>query len=504
MNSGVGKSQAPLVSSFTRVWLIDGRARPDHAPEFMSSMKIGSLNQGFGSTNSIYIPDPSRYGKFIEAGKFKDSEERPTTSLMGRYAAFVKSKLIELAQKGCAFDIQIHIGECDDPSIFNSFDKIIIFEGADIDSYSTEDLGALEPGEQNKIDETGDISAARMYEYVPLNFGTRNPAVVTNQLLDVISPDSVSCGECQDESDGCTSFYAISSGAGGSPSTPADIVFSLDKGLTWAAHDIDGMTPANDPSALAKVGNYIVVVSNAEGDMFVALESEIKAGIDPAFTNVNTGYVVGGEPNDIWSVGSKAFIVGDLGYIYTTTDPTGGVSVIDAGEATVDHLNAVHAISESFAVAVGNNGAVVVIENDLASPSTSVPVGVGITLNCVFVKSEKEWFVGDDNGDVWYTLDGGITWVERTLPGAAPTTITDIAMSSESVLYIAGVVASNGRLYISVDGGYSFVIASRDTNIIPLCDEITAIAVCEADVDFVLGVGLADDGADGFIIVGSD
>lgn len=504
MSSGVGKSQTPLVSSYTRVWLIDGRARPDHAPEFLSSMKVGSLNQGFGTTNSIYIPDPSRYGKFVEAGKFKDAEERPTTSLMGRYAAFVKSKLIELAQKGCSFDIQIHIGECDDPSIFNSFEKIIIFESADIDSYSTEDLGALEPGEQNKIDETGDISATRMYEYVPLTFAERRPTVVTNQLLDVISPDSVSCGECQDESDGCTSFYAISSGAGGSPSTPADLVFSLDKGQTWSAHDIDGMTPANDPSGLAKVGNYIVVVSNAEGGMFVALESEIKAGTDPAFTSVATGYVAGGDPNDIWSVGSKAFIVGDLGYIYITTDPTSAVEVIDAGEATVDNLNAVHAISESFAVAVGNNGAVVVIEDDLATAATTAPVGVAINLTCVYVKSEREWFVGDDNGDLWYTLDGGITWTERTLPGAAPTAISDVTMSSDSIMYVSGIVAAHGRIWISVDGGYSFIIASRDTNIIPLSDEITALAVCTADVDFIVGVGLADDGADGFIIVGSD
>ena len=38
----------------------------------------------------------------------------------------------------------------------------------------------------------------------------------------------------------------------------------------------------------------------------------------------------------------------------------------------------------------------------------------------------------------------------------------------------------------------------------PISDSIDAIAVCEHDVDFVVGVGLADDGADGHIVVGRD
>jgi len=504
MNTGVGKSQKPLVSSFTRVWLIEGRARPDHMPEFMSHMKIGGLNKGYGSTNSIYIPDPNRYGKFIEAGKYRDGEERPTTSLVGRYAAFVKSRLLELGNKGCAFDVQIHIGECEDASIYNTFQKSIIFEDVDLNSFATEDIGALEPGEQGKADETGELSAARMYEFVPLVFGIRTPAVVTNQLLDVIGPDQVSCGECDDESDGCSTFYAISSAAGGSPGTPADVIFTFDKGQNWAAHDIDGMNVANDPSGIAKVGSYIVVVGNADGSAFVALESEIKAGVDPAFAAVVTGFVAGGEPNDIWSVGGKAYIVGDLGYVYIMTEPTTGVEVIDAGESTTSNLNAVHAISTEFGVAVGQDGIVLTIEGDLVSPTDTFPVGLGVNLNAVWVKNEKEWFVGDDNGDLWYTLDGGLTWTEKPLPGTAPTNLTSIEMSSDSVMYVAATVASHGRLYISTDGGYSFIIAARDTNVIPLSDEISAIATCQEDQDFVMLVGLADDGADGFIAVGSD
>ena len=144
-NQGVGRSAEPLINSFTRVWLIDGKARPDHDTEFLSYMKVAGLTQGFGSTNAVYVPDKNRLGQFIEAASFKDGAERPTTSLVGRYAAFVKSRMMTLAQKGCEFDIQIHIGECEDPSIFNTFEKALIFETVTLDNYTTEDLGSLEP-----------------------------------------------------------------------------------------------------------------------------------------------------------------------------------------------------------------------------------------------------------------------------------------------------------------------------------------------------------------------
>jgi len=57
---------------------------------------------------------------------------------------------------------------------------------------------------------------------------------------------------------------------------------------------------------------------------------------------------------------------------------------------------------------------------------------------------------------------------------------------------------------VSIDGGYSFERAEHGTGVLPLSDNINAIATCEHDPDFVVGVGLADDGTDGFILVGND
>jgi hypothetical protein len=502
----MSENSTPHESSLSRVWLIDGRARADHVPEFMYFLKLDTIDQSFGSVNKIEQPSKSQYGAFDQVGEFRDASERPTSSLMGHYALDVKSRLLTLAKGGCQFDVQAHLGKCEDPGNFNDFQKAIIFEGVIIEDYSTDSVGALESGDRGKVDETGDFSSILMYEFVPLAFAARSPSGVTNEVLDVTVCDNPSCGDCASESNGCQTVVAITKAAGGSPSTPADIVYTIDGGLNWFVHDIDTIGVATDPSAVACVGNYVVVVANTNGDeMHIALISELDGVTDPAFTQITTGFVAGGAPNDISSIGNIAYLCGNGGYIYKTTNAAAGVSVIDAGVATTSVLNAIDMLSETFGVAVGNDGTVVLIQNDLASALSTQPVGIGVNLQAVAVKSDTEFFVGDDNGDLWHTIDAGSTWTEIILPGGNPTAITDIAFASNSVLYVSGTLNGKGEIWISINGGYDFERAPRgQAGAFPANDRVNAIAACEFDVDFVVGVGLADDGADGFIVVGSD
>ena len=501
-----GVSQAPLINAFSRVWMQKGRARPDHRPVYKGFYKMAGMNQNFGSVNPVFAPSKTKYGKFDQVGSFRDAEERPTTSLIGHYAADMKSEILSLARENCPADVQLHVGKCEDPSVFNSFQKILIFEEVFVESLSSDDLGSLEPGEQGKVDETGDISAARMYEYMPMSYAARNPAVVTNELLDAIVDNAQSCGDCEEENTGCQNIYAISGAAGGSPGTPADIAFSLDKGLNWAAHDIDTLGAAEALNGVAIMGQYLVVVSRASVSMHIALLSGFKNSGDPVFSEITTGFVAAGGPNAIWSVGSKAFIVGQNGYIYSTTNPAAGVDVLDAGVATTSHLLTVHATSEDFAVAAGEDGVIVTIIDDLANLVTTTPIGIGVDILTIQAKNSNEWFIGTSDGKFWRTLDGGETWTEMTADlNGTKTAVTSIRIVTDTIIYVAGTVGDHGVIWSSVDGGYSFEREKRGTGAIPLSDKINALAVCgAADPDYLVGVGLNDNGTDGFIVVGSD
>jgi len=496
----------PLKTAHSRVFMIEGRARGDHQPTYESCLRMTGVSQSFGDIERIENPDPYEYGKFIEIGEVRGAIERATTSLEGRYAISLISDLLRLATKGCAVDVQAHFGACTDPSDFNTFEKVLILESAYLTSYDTEDLGALASGDNAAVNETAEISAKLIYEAVPMTYGEKAGTIITNELIDAALCDSASCGDCQDESDGCQRIYAISLQAGGSPSTPPDVVFTPDGGTTWYAHDIDTLGAAEDPSGIDCFGDYVVVVSADTGTLHYALKSEFEDLVDPTFTEVATGFAVGaGEPQAIFVIGNTAFIVGNDGYIYKSTDITAGVTQLDAGTVTTSTLNDVHGISEEMIVAVGDNGDVVYTENGSTfSRTTTDPVGVGVSLNCVFVKSKTEWWVGSSAGRLYYTLDGGDSWNEKAFPGSGSGVVYDIEFASDSVAFLSHATSTPaGRILRSFNGGYSWKLSpERSGATIPANDRINVLVPCKNNVNFVAGFGLADNGSDGYAVVG--
>ena len=496
-------SKSPAKTGLSRVFFIESRARGDHAPTYQSCLRMTGLSWGQGDITKIECPSDTAFDEFVEIGKIKGAKDRATTSLEGRYPLEVKSEILRLVRKECSIDVQLNLGDCTDPRQFTKFKKKLIFEEVDFTNFTTEDLGALASGDRAAVNETGEISAKDVYEVVPLSFAERAGALVTNEVLDVVICDQRSCGECEEESDGCSKIFAITKAAGGSPGTPADIVFSLDGGATWHAYDIDSLGVAEDPDELDCLGSYIVVVSEDSCSLHYALKSEFNGLVAPDFTEVATGFVAGGCPMAIKGVGNYAFIVGGSGYVYGTGDPTAGVTVLDAGVATPNDLYAVDAIDAYFAVAVGENSTILKTENGITWSAVVPPTGIAINYNTVAMKSETEWWIGASNGNLYATYDGGLTWVIQGFPGSGSGSVLSIVFATDSVVYLSHqTAATKGRILRSYDGGYQWVVLPESSGTIPTNDKINALAACELDPNMVVGVGLADTTTDGIIVVG--
>lgn len=491
----------PAKTAYTRVFILEGRARPDHKPKYRNQVKMQGLDQSFGDVTNIYQPDPHNYGKFEVVGTIRQAEERPTTTLVGRYAADIRSELLRLAKIGCENDVQLHIGKCDDPSIFNAFQKAVIIEGAAIPSYSTDDLGALQPDEQAIINENADISGIRMYEVVPLQIAERAQDLVTTEVVDAVICDQISCGDCEELSDGCQKIFTVTKEAGGSPGTPGDVVWSLDGGVNFYARDIDTLT--GDPTAVGCIGLY-VVVTGADQNHHIALKSDFNGDLTALEWTEVTGY--DDVPNDMWSVGSLAFVVGDNGYIWRIIDPTVAPEELDAGTITTADLNAVHALSETFAIAVGDNGAIVyTTDGEIWQEAPGAIAGNPDLYSC-WAKSEFVWVIGGE-GTLYYTVDGGQTFTAKAIPngGGASDRIDDVQFPSESVGYLLhwDESASKSRLLRSYDYGYSWVVLPEGSGLIPQSDGLDALATCEEDPNVVVAVGFGTS-PDGMILYGSD
>jgi photosystem II stability/assembly factor-like uncharacterized protein len=467
-------------------------------------MRGQALSKGFGDVTDIECPDPSTPGRYVKVGQFQSGEERATITLEGRMALDLRSELLKLASKRCPVDVQLHFGQCEDLSDFNAWAKSVILEDALLPTYDTEDLGSLTTEDTAPVNESVEVSARIVYDIVTLAFAKKAEDLVTNEVLDVVICDAKSCGGCAGESDGCQKIYAITKAAGGSGGTPPDVVFSLDGGLTWYAHDIDTLTSAQDPTGIACISGYSVVISNAAASHSYVSLSDLDGVTDPAWTEVTTGYAGNGEPNAIWSWGTGAFVVGDWGHIYLLPDPTGGVTILDDSVLTTSDYNAVHGLSKQFAVAVGDSGVIVYTDDGetwQAAPTS--PVGVGVNLTAVWVKTKTQWWIGTSTGRVYFTLNGGQTWTEKSFPGSGAGAVWDIAFATDSIGYISHATATPaGQLLQSTDGGYSWHAVPTGGNTLPANDRLTAIAACTADPGLVVGGGLGDNGADGVIITG--
>ena len=400
-------------------------------------------------------------------------------------------------------DAHAHYGACTDPRLFNIFTKAVVFLNSRITNWSADELGTLSSDGASEVNETAALSAESIIEILPLAFAERGGDAVVNTLVDVVICDTASCGDCDEESDGCERIYAVDDGETGSPGTQPDLVYSLDKGATWAAENINSLENGETTDGLACIGVYVVVVSNADGGIHYKEKSLIGDGV----TNwTRVALPAAGPPNDIWSVGSYGFIVGDAGYVYGSSDPTVVPTTLDAGIATTSNLAAVHAISDQFAVAVGAADAIIFTENQNTWTAATVTGGTNGLL-CVWVKNEDEWWVGDNAGVLYYTLDKGVTWTIKALPGTLWTEIQDIQFPVDTVGYIAADKSATPRGFIleSYDGGYSWSVQPQ-TGAMPLSDSLVAIATCVYDHNFVVAVGHGDDAVDedGIIIVGQD
>ena len=497
----------PAQTGFSRLWLTEGRARPDHKPSYESCHVLSGMDEDAGTPEPIKCPDPTRYGYFVSQGQILPVPSDPTTEITGRYAVDIASTLKRLKDQGCALDLQAHMGDCEDPMDFNAgFQKALIIEGARLTNWSTDALGSVEEGAA--VNETSAVTAVQTYEVLPLTITERAEDTVVNAIRDVVICDRVGCGECDDESDGCQIIYSLADAAAGSPGTPGDVIYSLDGGATHASNEIDTLDASEAPSALACLGQYVIVVSNDSGSLHYKTKAAINAGTVGGWTEVTTGFVGGGEPSDIWSVGTLAFICGSGGYIYSLTDPTLGVTVLDAGITTTEDLYAVHAISEQRAVAVGDNDAVVYTENGTEWQVGDATGGGALNI-CVWMHSEKVWFVGDTSGSFYYTLDKADNWTAKALPGA-PGGVYDVAFSTQSVGYVSGIntAGTGGYAARTYDGGYSWVVLPEGPGSLPGTPGfLQALAACVEDANmavFVGGVGTIGAATDGIILVGKD
>lgn len=490
-----------IISDYSRIFIIEGGARPDHTPIYHGQWKAGAVSWDQGDQTSIYVPDPNKYKAFKVVGKVEGEPSNPEMPIQARYDMDL-SDLLRITKSKCDNDIQIHFGSCKDPRSFNSgWQKIAVLAKARSTTYGTGDLGALEPGERAAVNEEVTMSGEDYFEIMSMAFGKEADTLTNYEVVDVVI--GASSLSCTDTCETCQNIFALVDAAAGAN---AKVVYSSDGGVVWGSSEITTLPVAATVNSMTIVGDNVVVVSHADDSIHWADIADLLAGT-ATWQEVTSGIVAAGSPVAIYSAApAYTWIVGDGGYIYFTDDPTSALTVQDAGAATTEDLNAIHGIDEDNVVAVGDNNAVVYTVDGGGTWSSVVGPAVGVALNTVWMLDEGVWLVGSNAGRCYYTINYGVTWVERQFPGSGTGAIRDFAFVNNTVGYMAHVTATPvGRILRTLSGGNSWYVMPESVGSVPTNLRINALAVCEDNVNLVYGGGLEAGGVytDGILVKGT-
>lgn len=500
-----------LSNEFTRVWFIPFSAGPANVPSYEGLARVDTPSWALGDITPIHIPDPDTYGRFLVAGKVRGDQSLPTMSVLWRYLIDQASVLDRIVRNGCDHDIQVHMGQCRDPQDFNSgWDKILVLERAGATNWSTTQLGALQPDDRALVNEEVPFTGENIFHIFPMIYEQQAEVKIVQEIVDVLLCDAVACGECGIPSNGCDVVFALTLTVGGSPGLAAELVYASDGGLTWGETSITTLAANEDPNEMACVGVNLVVVSEDSDSLHYAPIADILAGTE-TWVQMAIGFVPTFGPQAIHSESPRhTWIVGESGYVYFTDDPTAAVVVQDPGVVTTQNLNAVHAYDILNVVAVGVSNALISTRNGGDTWTAILGPNPATELLTVWMRGPNEWFVGDADGVLWYTLDGGANWVEKPFPGggtdAVPNgNVKDIHFANASVGYMAhdndDVV---GRIFRTIDGGHSWYVVPEGNTSIPAADHINMLAPCINDPNILFAGGLDDDGDDGILIKGAN
>jgi len=479
-----------------RVFVQWGGAGPFNEAEYQGTARMGGIDLSQGDPTSVEVPSDYQIDEFEEVDEIKGERSRPTTSLIARFGNINK-----ILTSNCPLTIQAHYGKCSNPLLFNEgWETIVAFTNAIFTSRSSDDMTAFESSGRAPITITGDLSGRRFWEIHQLTLAELAAAQVDREVVDIVLFDFVSCGDCGYESSGEQRYLMVTKGSGaGSPGLPAELLITSDTGATLSQYDIDTLATSEDPSGLAVVGKYVVVISaDSQSAHYAEFDSP------DSWAEVATGFTT--APNAIHSLSpTMTWVVGDSGYVYLMTSPGAGVEARSTGSASSENLTCVDALNEEYALAGGENGALILTTNRGVSWAAAQSSPTVATINVVRMRKQGEWVVGDANGYIYATKDSGANWSTVAHPLSGQGEVFDLDFCRDDTSPFGFMVAADGDgdgyMFRTLDGGNTWYQLPDFPTSTPANAGLKALAVGITG-NVAMAGGVKDD-SDGVVVVAS-
>lgn len=499
-----------------RTFVQYGGAKPNNVVTYQGQdgqyMKItGVKSPEEGSIDPVFVPDPSKAGKYRLVGRkiSPPSLAEATLTMLEKHGAIPK----QLQRIGCQFNVYEPTGACNDLSDFLAgwSDYVLIYSAAIVTDKDLGDRTTWDSDDQ--IEDALSVTLNEVYPIGSLSFGDNATSIITLEVIDAVYGSKEQCGSCGVQDDGTQRIYAITESSGSTPGTAPRLIYTVNGGSTWVQSSVDGLGDIEDPIAIDVVGNYLVVVTRTAGGAttggYYYSTVNQETGVPGTWTKVTSGFVATFQPYDILVLNPREiFFCADGGYIYKSTDITSGVSVISAGTATSTALRRIDG-KEDTIVSVGGSGVVVKSINRGATWITTTASPVVATLQALSVIDRRTFWVGGANGNVYYTLNAGETWSGAlTFNGSGTGNVRDIVFINGDVGFILHDNATpTGRIIATWNGGANWTMSAPRVTNTPTANRFNRLAYPNVDSSIaannVAVAGLAGNGSDGILLIGA-
>lgn len=380
---------------------------------------IGTLEQSLGTREPIYAPSAERRGQIDIVGTITGAPELPSFQLNEHIDPNSEEYLNTLKEQKCLIDLAITTGKCGSPDNLGNWSKVYLIRQGHLNNVSYSEFQNFEAQQAVMLLE-GTLDALAYGIVLPVSMGRKADSVVLAEIIDGLIINDPSCGDCKPYEVPNAGLFAVANDNSGSPGLPAQIVYNIRQGVgSFNTVNVNSLSGANAPSRLVHASRYLMVLSEADNAHHIAEVSRFTniAPLNP-FSRVSTGYVASNGPRAAWAQSPRRILIaGANGYIYLSTNPAVGVSVLDTGNATTEDANDVSGAGADIAVIVYNNNVVSYSTNywNTWNPVTGPEVSADLTATQVF--DRYNWGVGTDTGNWYMTYDGAEVWNQVILPG---------------------------------------------------------------------------------------
>lgn len=468
--------------------------------------------EGNGKIDPIWVADPRRIGKYRLVGRKVSPPDlaEATLKLYERHGAIPR----QLSRINCPFNHYQPAGTCKDLSDFlNGWsDYVMVYSGALVDG--SKDLGTRTSIDKDEvIEDSLPLKLNDIYPIGALSFGDNAQTIVTLEVIDAIYGSREQCGECQPADDGAKNIYAVTKSSGSTPGTAPKFIYSNDWGVNWTQGTVTGLGDTEDPISIDVVGKYLVITTQTAGGPTISgyyyAEIDNATGIPGTWTKVTTGFSATYLVNDVYVLSPReVYFCANGGAIYKSSDITAGVDwALFPGTVTSASLKRIHGQNETI-VSVGASGTVVFSANRGKTWATATASPINATLQALAVVNDNVWWVGANNGSLWYTLTGGAVWAQKRFSGDNSGQVRDVICVTDEVLFFSHDTATpTARIFSTWDGGQDWTNTGPRINNMPTASRFNRLACPDVDnaglaANTIVVAGLSGGGSDGILLQG--